>query len=72
MKKVIGWILIAIPILNVIGKMGAAAGNRDVSISPAAIIILIMMFVGGVILIGSASNKKDEEPPTKDIVKKDD
>jgi len=72
MKKVIGWILIVIPVLNFIGRIAASANNREIPISPATIIILIMMFGGGITLLNSASNKKDEEPPTKDIVKKDD
>lgn len=72
MKKTIGWILISIPILNIIGKVGAVADNKEVSISPAAFIILIMMFFGGISLIGSSSKKKDGDLPSKDLEKKDD
>ncbi|MDL2265582.1 hypothetical protein LJC57_00875 [Parabacteroides sp. OttesenSCG-928-G07] len=68
MKKVIGWILIIIPILNFIGR---SAGNRDIPISPMALILLIMMFIGGITLVNSASKKKDKESQTKDISKND-
>jgi hypothetical protein len=72
MKKVIGYILVIIPVLNLIGKIGAAGSNRGVSTSPISIILLLMMFVGGIILITNSPQKKDEETQSKDIVKKDD
>lgn len=72
MKKVIGYILVAIPVLNLIGKIGAAGSEKGTSISPISIILLLMMFVGGILLIANSPKNKDEEPQSKDIVKKDD
>lgn len=72
MKKIIGYILVAIPVLNLIGKIGAAGSEKGTSISPISIILLLMMFVGGILLIANSPKNKDEEPQSKDIVKKDD
>lgn len=72
MKKVIGFILVAIPVLNLIGKIGASGSNRGNSTSPISIILLLMMFVGGIILINNSPKNKVEEPQSKDTAKKDD
>jgi hypothetical protein len=55
MKKVIGYILVVIPVLNLIGKIGADGSNRGASTSPMSIILLLMMFIGGIILITNYS-----------------
>lgn len=72
MKKILGYIFITIPIINVLGRIAAASGNRTIPISPMGIIILIMMFFGGITLLSSSKKKNEEEPKKDELVKTDD
>lgn len=56
MKKVLGWIFICIPIINIIGNIG----NPSMQRTPLGIIILVIVFIGGIALV-SSSKKKDGE-----------
>lgn len=59
MKKILGYILIAIPILNVVAIIGSNSGGRESSSSPLEIIFLILMFFGGIALISKSSKNKE-------------
>ena len=56
MKKVLGWIFIVIPIINLIGIISGSSIKRTL----LGIIILIVMFLGGIALV-SASKKNNEK-----------
>lgn len=55
MKKVIGWIFICIPMINLIGFIGGSSIQR----TPLGIVILIAMFGGGIALV--SNSKKNNE-----------
>lgn len=61
MKKVLGWILICIPIINILGTIS----NPSIPHSPLGIIILVIMFLGGIAMISSSKKNKSEDNETE-------
>ena len=59
MKKVLGWIFIVIPMINLIGIVIGSSIQRTL----LGIIILIVMFFGGIALVSSSkkNNEKNNE-----------
>jgi hypothetical protein len=51
MQKVVGWILIIIPVINFIGRITASAYNKEIPISPIGIVMFIAMLIVGIYLL---------------------